>query len=84
MHRCLNLATLHPHLFYTSPSAHPPPTHPNYHHQLETDTETAEWLNLIMARFWLIVEPVLRDMIPATVNPILEYYTPNFIVIVVS
>ena len=48
--------------------------------RLESDVESAEWFNLILSRFWLIYEPVLSETILASVNPILEYYTPNFIV----
>jgi hypothetical protein len=42
--------------------------------------ETAEWLNQMFARFWLIFEPVVSEGILASVNPLLEYYTPSFIV----
>lgn len=44
------------------------------------DQETADWFNVILSRFWLIYEPVLSETIMLSVNPILEYYTPSFIV----
>lgn len=47
---------------------------------LETrEQETAEWLNHILSRFWVIYEPVLGETVVASVNPILEYYKPAFI-----
>ncbi|KAI3631409.1 hypothetical protein MIR68_010899 [Amoeboaphelidium protococcarum] len=47
--------------------------------QLDTDIESAEWLNLILGRFWLIFEPVISDIVTGSVNQILDQYTPSFI-----
>lgn len=44
------------------------------------DTETVEWFNLMLSRFWLIFEPMISEIVIGSVNPILEYYTPSFLV----
>ncbi|KAI3659214.1 hypothetical protein MP638_000495 [Amoeboaphelidium occidentale] len=46
---------------------------------LETDYESVEWLNHILARLWLPLEPVISDIVTTNVNPIIEYYKPTFL-----
>ncbi|CAN6626338.1 tricalbin-3 [Trichomonascus vanleenenianus] len=47
--------------------------------KLETDTETLEWLNSFLVKFWLIYEPVLSETVVATANQVLVGATPGFI-----
>lgn len=47
--------------------------------KLETDTETLEWLNTFLVKFWLIYEPVLSATVIATANQVLVDATPGFI-----
>ncbi|KAF8954418.1 hypothetical protein BGZ46_002921, partial [Entomortierella lignicola] len=46
---------------------------------LESDTESTEWINNFMSRFWLIYEPVLSASIVQTVDNILVDSTPSFL-----
>ncbi|ODV88459.1 hypothetical protein CANCADRAFT_13024, partial [Tortispora caseinolytica NRRL Y-17796] len=47
--------------------------------KLETDTETMEWLNSFLVKFWLIYEPVLSTTVVGTTNQVLAGNTPSFI-----
>lgn len=47
--------------------------------KLETDTETLDWLNSFLTKFWIIYEPVLSEQIVQTANQILADATPGFI-----
>ncbi|CCG84874.1 protein of unknown function [Taphrina deformans PYCC 5710] len=44
--------------------------------KLETDTETAEWMNSFLTKFWIIYEPVLSATIVASVDQVLATSTP--------
>lgn len=46
---------------------------------LETEHESAEWMNNFLDRFWLIYEPVLSQTIIATVDQVLSTNTPAFL-----
>ncbi|KAI9275987.1 C2 domain-containing protein [Sporodiniella umbellata] len=48
-------------------------------HRLETETESADWINHFMSRFWLIYEPVLSAQIIETADAILVDSTPAFL-----
>lgn len=47
--------------------------------KLETDTESAEWMNSFLTKFWIIYEPVLSASIVASVDQILATTTPSFL-----
>jgi Ca2+-dependent lipid-binding protein len=47
--------------------------------RLETDFETAEWLNTFLIKFWVIYEPVLSASIVASVDQVLSTETPVFL-----
>ncbi|KAL0082033.1 C2 domain-containing protein [Phycomyces blakesleeanus] len=47
--------------------------------RLETDAESADWINHFLARFWLIYEPVLSAQIIGTADAILIESTPSFL-----
>ncbi|KAL8287656.1 hypothetical protein RQP46_003514 [Phenoliferia psychrophenolica] len=46
---------------------------------LQSDVESAMWLNTFMNRFWLIYEPVLSATIVASVDQVLSISTPSFL-----
>lgn len=46
---------------------------------IEKDTETMEWLNSFLVKFWLIYEPSLSQMITTLGNETLAEQTPGFI-----
>ncbi|ORY31245.1 C2 domain-containing protein [Naematelia encephala] len=46
--------------------------------RLVTETESADWLNGFLDRFWLIYEPVLSQTIVASVDEALAANTPGF------
>jgi Ca2+-dependent lipid-binding protein len=47
--------------------------------RLETDFESAEWLNTFLLKFWVLYEPVLSATIVASVDQILSTQTPAFL-----
>ncbi|CAE6474512.1 unnamed protein product, partial [Rhizoctonia solani] len=47
--------------------------------RLETDHESANWMNHFMDRFWLIYEPVLSASIVSAVDQVLSASTPAFL-----
>ncbi len=47
--------------------------------KLETDTESVEWMNSFLVKFWIIYEPVLAATIIATVDQVLATATPAFL-----
>ncbi|KND03955.1 uncharacterized protein SPPG_01407 [Spizellomyces punctatus DAOM BR117] len=47
--------------------------------RLETDTETVNWMNLFLTRFWLIFEPSLSAGIKDAVDAVLEANKPGFL-----
>ena len=47
--------------------------------RLANESETADWMNTFLARFWLIYEPVLSGSIVASVEQILSVSTPAFL-----
>ncbi|KAI8372518.1 C2 domain-containing protein [Choanephora cucurbitarum] len=47
--------------------------------RLETETESADWINHFMSRFWLIYEPVLSAQIIGIADSILVDNTPAFL-----
>ncbi|KAJ3020939.1 hypothetical protein HKX48_009472 [Thoreauomyces humboldtii] len=47
--------------------------------QLETDSESVEWMNLFLTKFWLIFEPSLSEGIKTNVDLILEANKPGFL-----
>jgi Ca2+-dependent lipid-binding protein len=47
--------------------------------RLETEEETAGWINHFMSRFWLIYEPVLSAQIVGIADSILIENTPSFL-----
>lgn len=47
--------------------------------RLETDTESLEWINSFMVKFWPIYQPVLAETIINTVDQILSVSTPAFL-----
>lgn len=47
--------------------------------KLETDTETLEWLNSFLVKFWLIYEPVLSETVITIGNQTLKDACPGFI-----
>lgn len=47
--------------------------------RLETDTESLEWMNGFLLKFWPIYAPVLCDTIIASVDQVLSTATPAFL-----
>lgn len=47
--------------------------------RLETDTESLEWMNGFLAKFWPIYAPVLAETIIASVDQVLSTSTPAFL-----
>lgn len=47
--------------------------------RLETDTETLEWINSFLEKFWPIYAPVLADTIIQSVDQVLSTTTPSFL-----
>ena len=47
--------------------------------RLATETESAEWINSFLDRFWLIYEPVLSATVVSSVDQILSTSTPAFL-----
>jgi len=47
--------------------------------KLETDTESLEWINSFMDKFWPIYAPVLAQTITASVDQVLSGATPAFL-----
>ena len=47
--------------------------------RMDTDTETVEFLNLFLQKFWLLYEPSLSDTIKSSVNSILDGNKPSFL-----
>ncbi|TPX65676.1 hypothetical protein SpCBS45565_g05016 [Spizellomyces sp. 'palustris'] len=47
--------------------------------RLETDSETVNWMNLFLTRFWLIFEPSLSAGIKDAVDAVLEANKPGFL-----
>ena len=47
--------------------------------RLETDTESLEWINSFLVKFWPIYAPVLCDTIINSVDQILSTSTPTFL-----
>jgi Ca2+-dependent lipid-binding protein len=47
--------------------------------KLETDTESLEWMNSFMMKFWPIYAPVLADTVIASVDQVLSTSTPAFL-----
>ncbi|TVY47004.1 Tricalbin [Lachnellula occidentalis] len=48
-------------------------------HRLETDTESLEWINSFMVKFWPIFQPVLAETIINSVDQVLSTSTPAFL-----
>ncbi|KAH8602678.1 C2 domain-containing protein [Bisporella sp. PMI_857] len=48
-------------------------------HKLETDTESLEWINSFMVKFWPIFQPVLAETIINSVDQVLSTSTPAFL-----
>ncbi|KAL9130279.1 MAG: hypothetical protein Q9217_001490 [Psora testacea] len=47
--------------------------------RLETDTESLEWINSFLVKFWPIYQPVLADTIVNSVDQVLSTSTPTFL-----
>jgi Ca2+-dependent lipid-binding protein len=47
--------------------------------RLETDTESLEWINSFLVKFWPIYAPVLCKSIVASVDQVLSTSTPSFL-----
>ena len=47
--------------------------------RLETEFESADWMNNFLDRFWLIYEPILSQTIIASVDQILSTNCPSFL-----
>jgi Ca2+-dependent lipid-binding protein len=47
--------------------------------KLDSSTESVEWLNSFLAKFWILYEPGLSEMIKGIVNDILEVSKPTFL-----
>jgi len=47
--------------------------------KLETDTESLEWINSFMVKFWPIFQPVLAETIINSVDQVLSTSTPAFL-----
>lgn len=48
-------------------------------HKLETDTESLEWINSFLVKFWPIFQPVLAETIINSVDQVLSTATPAFL-----
>lgn len=48
-------------------------------HRLETDTESLEWINSFLVKFWPIYQPVLAETIINSVDQVLSTATPAFL-----
>lgn len=48
-------------------------------HKLETDTESLEWINNFLVKFWPIFQPVLAETIINSVDQVLSTATPAFL-----
>lgn len=48
-------------------------------HRLETDTESLEWINSFLVKFWPIFQPVLAETIINSVDQVLSTSTPAFL-----
>lgn len=47
--------------------------------KLETDTESLEWINSFLVKFWPIYAPVLCETIVNSVDQVLSASTPAFL-----
>lgn len=47
--------------------------------KLETDTESLEWINSFMVKFWPIFQPVLAETVINSVDQVLSTSTPAFL-----
>ena len=47
--------------------------------KLETDTESLEWINSFMVKFWPIYQPVLAETVIKSVDQVLSSATPAFL-----
>ncbi|KAA6415895.1 MAG: putative transmembrane [Lasallia pustulata] len=47
--------------------------------RLETDSESLEWINSFLVKFWPIFEPLLCEMVVKSVDQILSVSTPAFL-----
>ena len=47
--------------------------------RLETDTESLEWINSFLVKFWPIYQPLLCEMVVKSVDQILTQSTPAFL-----
>ena len=47
--------------------------------RLESNTETVDWMNHFLDRFWLIFEPVLSAQVIGQMDAILSENTPSFL-----
>jgi len=47
--------------------------------KLETDTESLEWINSFMVKFWPIYQPVLAETVVKSVDQVLSGATPPFL-----
>jgi Ca2+-dependent lipid-binding protein len=47
--------------------------------RLETDTESLEWINSFMVKFWPIYQPVLAETVVKSVDQVLSSATPAFL-----
>ncbi|KAJ3069127.1 hypothetical protein HDU98_007809 [Podochytrium sp. JEL0797] len=47
--------------------------------KLETDTETVEWFNRFLDRFWIQFEPALSQTLKDTIDPVLASSKPAFL-----
>ncbi|KAG9238347.1 C2 domain-containing protein [Amylocarpus encephaloides] len=48
-------------------------------HKLETDTESLEWINSFLVKFWPIFQPVLAETVINSVDQVLSTSTPAFL-----
>jgi Ca2+-dependent lipid-binding protein len=48
-------------------------------HKLETDTESLEWINSFLVKFWPIFQPVLAETIINSVDQVLSTSCPAFL-----
>src|SRR3569833_4736043 len=47
--------------------------------KLETDTESLEWINSFMVKFWPIYQPVLAQTVINSVDQVLSSATPAYL-----
>lgn len=47
--------------------------------KLETDTETLDWINCLLVKFWAINEPFISEMVVQTANKVLADSAPKFL-----